>query len=71
MAAIQKRLPDLILMSALVPPRDEAELNDHLRGVAGAEHIRKRKRTPPRRFRAGQRPPEPLSIVSKRMLELG
>lgn len=38
-AAIQKRLPDLILMSALVPPRDEAELNDHLRGVAGAEHI--------------------------------
>ncbi|MBI3263035.1 MAG: hypothetical protein HYZ58_07780 [Acidobacteria bacterium] len=38
-AAIRERLPDLILMSALVPPRDEAELNDHLRGVAGAEHV--------------------------------
>ncbi|MBI4475664.1 MAG: hypothetical protein HY654_00735 [Acidobacteria bacterium] len=39
LAAINQRLPDLILTSALVQPRDEATLNEYLRGVAGAEHV--------------------------------
>ncbi|HXE81129.1 MAG TPA: hypothetical protein VNK41_10285, partial [Vicinamibacterales bacterium] len=38
-AALAERIPDLILVTALLSPRDEAELNDHLRSLEGAEHV--------------------------------
>ncbi|MGH9308041.1 MAG: hypothetical protein ACRD1U_01620, partial [Vicinamibacterales bacterium] len=38
-AAIDQRIPDVILVTALLSPRDEDELVAHLRGLAGAEHL--------------------------------
>ena len=38
-AVLADRVPDLILVTALLSPRDEAELNDHLRTLEGAEHV--------------------------------
>ena len=38
-AALAQRIPDLILVTALLSPRDEAELTDHLRTLEGAAHI--------------------------------
>jgi CheY-like chemotaxis protein len=38
-ASIAKRLPDLILVSALMSPREEAELTEHLRGLENADHL--------------------------------
>ena len=39
LAAIADRVPDLILVTALLSPRDEADLTDHLRDLEGAEHL--------------------------------
>jgi CheY-like chemotaxis protein len=39
LSALSTRVPDLILVSALLPPRDEHELTDHLRGLRGAMHL--------------------------------
>ena len=38
-AAIAERVPDLILVTALLSPRDEADLTDHLRNLDGTEHL--------------------------------
>src|SRR5688500_9173779 len=38
-AAVNARVPDVILLTALLSPRDEAELIAHLRTVDGAEHV--------------------------------
>ena len=38
-AATSARVPDVILLTALLSPRDEQELIAHLRGLAGAEHV--------------------------------
>ena len=38
-AAIGTRIPDVLLLSALLSPRDEDELIAHLRGLDGADHI--------------------------------
>jgi hypothetical protein len=38
-ASIAERLPDLILVSALMSPREEAELTEHLRGLEDADHL--------------------------------
>jgi hypothetical protein len=38
-ALLGDRIPDLILVTALLSPRDEAELNDHLRTLDGASHL--------------------------------
>lgn len=37
--ALHARMPDLILVSALLSPRDEADLAEHLRGLDEAEHL--------------------------------
>jgi CheY-like chemotaxis protein len=39
LAAIAARVPDLILFTALLSPRDEEELVARLRGLEGAEHL--------------------------------
>lgn len=39
MAAIAERLPDVILLTALLSPRDEDELFAHLRSRSDAEHV--------------------------------
>ncbi len=39
LAALADRVPDLILVTALLSPRDEADLTDHLRDLEGAEHL--------------------------------
>jgi CheY-like chemotaxis protein len=36
---IDARIPDLILLSALLPPRDEDTLIAHLRSLDGASHL--------------------------------
>ena len=38
-AAISARMPDVILVTALMSPRDEEELIAHLRSLEGAEHV--------------------------------
>jgi colicin import membrane protein len=38
-AAINAQMPDVILVTALLSPRDEEELIAHLRAVDGAEHL--------------------------------
>ena len=38
-AAIDRQLPDVILVTALLSPRDEDELVSHLRALDGAEHL--------------------------------
>ena len=38
-AAIAERVPDVILVTALLSPRDEKELTDQLRHLDGAEHL--------------------------------
>jgi hypothetical protein len=38
-AAIDSQIPDVILVSALLSPRDEQELLAHLRALNGAEHL--------------------------------
>jgi CheY-like chemotaxis protein len=38
-SAVDARLPDVILFTALLSPRDEAEIISHLRTLAGAEHV--------------------------------
>jgi hypothetical protein len=38
-AAIADRVPDVLLVTALLSPRDEDELVAHLRGLDGAEHL--------------------------------
>ncbi len=38
-AAINTQIPDVILVSALLSPRDEQELLAHLRALNGAEHL--------------------------------
>ena len=38
-AALKARVPDVILLTALLSPRDEEELVAHLRTLAGAQHI--------------------------------
>jgi hypothetical protein len=38
-AAIAERVPDVILVTALLSPRDEKDLTDHLRHLDGAEHL--------------------------------
>ncbi len=37
--AMASRIPDLILVSALISPRDEVELGDYFRELHGAEHM--------------------------------
>jgi CheY-like chemotaxis protein len=39
LAAITERVPDLILVTTLLSPRDESELTDRLRDLEGAEHL--------------------------------
>jgi CheY-like chemotaxis protein len=39
LAALGDRVPDLVLLSALLSPRDETELTEHLRGLDAAEHV--------------------------------
>ena len=39
LAALRQRMPDLILVSALLSPRDESHLTDRLRELADAEHL--------------------------------
>ena len=38
-AAINSQMPDVILVTALLSPRDEEELITHLRALDGAEHL--------------------------------
>src|SRR5688572_4749295 len=38
-SAIDSQIPDVILVTALLSPRDEEELVTHLRGLEGAEHL--------------------------------
>jgi CheY-like chemotaxis protein len=38
-AATSSRIPDVILLTALLSPRDEQELIAHLRDLSGAEHV--------------------------------
>jgi CheY-like chemotaxis protein len=38
-AAVNAKVPDVILLTALLSPRDEAEIIAHLRTVEGAEHV--------------------------------
>jgi len=38
-SAVNDRLPDVILLTALLSPRDEAEIIAHLRTLSGAEHL--------------------------------
>jgi len=38
-AALSARVPDVVLLTALLSPRDEEELIAHLRSLAGAEHL--------------------------------
>ena len=38
-AATSSRIPDVILLTALLSPRDEQELITHLRELSGAEHV--------------------------------
>ena len=38
-AAVDARVPDVILLTALLSPRDEAEIISHLRALSGAEHV--------------------------------
>ena len=38
-AALTARIPDVILLTALLSPRDEEELVSYLRTLAGAQHI--------------------------------
>jgi CheY-like chemotaxis protein len=38
-AALSTRVPDVVLLTALLSPRDEEELINHLRSLAGAEHL--------------------------------
>ena len=38
-AAIDQQLPDVILLTALLSPRDEDELVSHLRRLGAAEHL--------------------------------
>src|SRR5688500_20216819 len=40
-AAIDRQIPDVILVTALLSPRDEDELVSHLRALDGAEQDRK------------------------------
>jgi hypothetical protein len=37
--AIDSQIPDVILVTALLSPRDEEELVTHLRALEGAEHL--------------------------------
>ena len=39
LAVLNDRVPDLILVTALMSPRDESDLTDHLRDLEGAEHL--------------------------------
>jgi CheY-like chemotaxis protein len=39
LAVLADRVPDLILVTALLSPRDESDLTDHLRDLEGAEHL--------------------------------
>lgn len=39
LAVLRQRMPDLILVSALLSPRDEADLTDHLRELDEAGHL--------------------------------
>jgi CheY-like chemotaxis protein len=39
LAAITERVPDLILVTALLSPRDESDLTDYLRDLEGADHL--------------------------------
>lgn len=39
LAALSARVPDVVLLTALLSPRDEEELIAHLRSLAGAEHL--------------------------------
>src|SRR5512143_2862864 len=38
-SAIDAQIPDVILVTALLSPRDEEELVAHLKALAGAEHL--------------------------------
>ena len=38
-AAVDAHVPDVILLTALLSPRDEAEIIAHLRTIDGAEHV--------------------------------
>ncbi|HEY0876487.1 MAG TPA: hypothetical protein VGD94_23640, partial [Vicinamibacterales bacterium] len=38
-AALAARVPDVILLTALLSPRDEEELVAHLRTLEGADHV--------------------------------
>jgi CheY-like chemotaxis protein len=38
-AAVNAHVPDVILLTALLSPRDEAEIIAHLRTIDGAEHV--------------------------------
>jgi CheY-like chemotaxis protein len=38
-AAVDARVPDVILFTALLSPRDEGEIISHLRTLANAEHV--------------------------------
>jgi CheY-like chemotaxis protein len=38
-AALTNRIPDVILLTALLSPRDEDELMAHLRSLAGVDHV--------------------------------
>jgi hypothetical protein len=38
-ASIAERMPDLILVSALMSPREETELTEHLRSLQDADHL--------------------------------
>jgi hypothetical protein len=38
-ASIDQRLPDVILVTALISPRDEDDLLNHLRTLEGSEHL--------------------------------
>jgi CheY-like chemotaxis protein len=38
-AAVNAHVPDVILLTALLSPRDEAEIIEHLRTIDGAEHV--------------------------------
>src|SRR6476660_1368150 len=38
-AALSARVPDVLLLTALLSPRDEDEMVAHLRTLAGADHV--------------------------------
>src|SRR5688500_19520023 len=65
-ASIDQQIPDVILLTALMSPRDEDELVSHLRRLGAAEHLQTH--TIP--LLSGPRDPDPPSRSEEHTSEL-